>query len=70
MTVIVKHFIERRPVHFQLLRFNRSARARTNFPVSFANDKAKRLLDWSPKVDFVHGAELTRAWLSAKGYLA
>ncbi|WP_164884995.1 NAD-dependent epimerase/dehydratase family protein [Rubrivivax rivuli] len=39
------------------------------FPVAFSNEKAKTLLDWSPQVSFQRGAELTRAWLSAKGHL-
>lgn len=42
---------------------------RETFPVAFANDKAKRLLDWSPQVNFAHGAELTRAWLQSHGRL-
>lgn len=43
---------------------------RETFPISFHNDKAKRLLGWAPQVDFARGAELTRTWLSSAGYLA
>jgi nucleoside-diphosphate-sugar epimerase len=40
------------------------------FPISFCNDKAKRLLDWAPKFDFSQGVAMTRTWLDASGYLA
>jgi nucleoside-diphosphate-sugar epimerase len=40
------------------------------FPVTFSNEKAKRVLGWAPKVDFPAGAELTRAWLRTAGHLA
>jgi nucleoside-diphosphate-sugar epimerase len=43
---------------------------RETFPITFANEKAKRLLGWAPQVDFARGAELTRAWLQAHGRLA
>lgn len=43
---------------------------RETFPIAFTNDKAKRLLDWAPAVDFPHGVALTRTWLGAAGYLA
>lgn len=42
---------------------------RETFPIQFANDKAKRLLGWAPRVDFARGAELTRHWLQAQGRL-
>lgn len=42
---------------------------RETFPITFANDKAKRLLDWSPRVDFEQGLVLSREWLLAKGQL-
>lgn len=42
---------------------------REMFRLTFCNDKAKRLLDWTPKVDFSLGAQLTRSWLGAAGYL-
>ncbi|HEY9109124.1 MAG TPA: NAD-dependent epimerase/dehydratase family protein [Roseateles sp.] len=43
---------------------------RETFPIAFANDKAKRLLGWAPRVGFDEGVELTRAWLQAQGWLA
>lgn len=42
---------------------------RETLKVFFANDRAKRLLNWTPKVDFPAGAELTRRWLKAAGSL-
>ena len=42
---------------------------RETFPVSFANDKAKRLLQWQPRVDFTQGAALTAEWMHARGVL-
>ncbi len=42
---------------------------RETFPITFANDKAKRLLDWAPQVDFEQGVSLTRDWLRAEGHL-
>lgn len=42
---------------------------RETFPITFANDKAKRLLDWAPQVDFEQGVGLTRDWLRAEGHL-
>jgi nucleoside-diphosphate-sugar epimerase len=42
---------------------------RETFPIRFANDKAKRLLGWSPRVDFPQGAALARAWLQSQGRL-
>lgn len=42
---------------------------RETFPIHFRNDKAKRLLGWSPQVDFDRGAALTRDWLQARGLL-
>ena len=43
---------------------------RETFPIAFTNDKARRLLDWQPRVDFPQGVALTRTWLAAAGYLA
>jgi len=43
---------------------------RETFPVAFANDRAKRLLGWAPRVDFAQGAALTAQWLRAEGPLA
>jgi nucleoside-diphosphate-sugar epimerase len=43
---------------------------REAFRVTFSNEKAKRLLHWEPKVEFSLGAQLTRSWLGAEGYLA
>lgn len=43
---------------------------RETFPISFTNDKAKQLLDWTPQVDFPRGVALTRTWLNSAGYLA
>ncbi len=43
---------------------------RETLRVRFSNDKAKRLLDWSPQVDFPRGVALTGAWLHAAGHLA
>ncbi|MGM9479729.1 NAD-dependent epimerase/dehydratase family protein [Roseateles sp. NT4] len=43
---------------------------RETFPITFANDKAKRLLGWSPRVDFEQGLALTADWLRARGELA
>ncbi|MDN3920467.1 NAD-dependent epimerase/dehydratase family protein [Roseateles violae] len=40
---------------------------RETFPIAFTNDKAKRLLGWSPRVDFEQGLELSRAWLQSQG---
>jgi nucleoside-diphosphate-sugar epimerase len=42
---------------------------RETFPITFHNDKARRLLDWAPQVDFARGAALTQAWLLAQGRL-
>ncbi|MGQ3050469.1 MAG: NAD-dependent epimerase/dehydratase family protein [Roseateles sp.] len=42
---------------------------RETFPITFANEKAKRLLDWSPRVDFAQGLRLSRDWLCAEGVL-
>lgn len=38
---------------------------RETIQVTFANAKAKRLLGWSPQIDFRQGVELTRAWVLA-----
>jgi nucleoside-diphosphate-sugar epimerase len=43
---------------------------RETFPITFTNDKAKRLLGWSPQVDFEQGFGLTRDWLRAEGHLS
>ena len=43
---------------------------RETFPISFANDKAKRLLSWQPRFDFAQGAALTAEWLRVQGHLA
>jgi nucleoside-diphosphate-sugar epimerase len=43
---------------------------RETFPITFANDKAKRLLGWVPRVDFEQGAALTQEWLRAAGHLS
>jgi len=43
---------------------------RETFPITFANDKAKRLLDWAPQVDFERGLALTSDWLRTEGHLA
>jgi nucleoside-diphosphate-sugar epimerase len=43
---------------------------RETFPIAFANDKAKRLLGWAPRVDFAQGVALTAQWLRAEGPLA
>ena len=37
--------------------------------VTFKNDKAKRLLDWSPKTNFAAGVALTQSWLEQNGHL-
>lgn len=42
---------------------------RETFPITFANDKAKRLLGWSPRIDFEQGLALSREWLRARGEL-
>lgn len=42
---------------------------RETFPITFSNDKAKRLLGWSPQVDFEQGVALSRDWLQARGHL-
>lgn len=39
---------------------------RETFPVHFSNEKAKRLLNWSPRVGFEQGVALTRDWLQAR----
>lgn len=38
---------------------------RETIQITFSNAKAKRLLGWSPQIDFHQGVELTRAWLLA-----
>ncbi len=43
---------------------------RETFPIAFSNDKAKRLLGWTPRVDFEQGVALTREWLVATGSVA
>jgi nucleoside-diphosphate-sugar epimerase len=43
---------------------------RETFPVFFANDKAKQLLGWCPRVDFSSGVARTREWLTSEDYLA
>ncbi len=43
----------------------RSLRARC----SFSNEKARRLLGWTPRYDLAEGMKRTEAWLRAEGYL-
>ncbi|KQY81390.1 NAD(P)-dependent oxidoreductase [Pelomonas sp. Root1444] len=43
---------------------------RETFPITFSNDKAKRLLGWAPRVDFEQGVMLTHEWLRAAGHLS
>lgn len=43
---------------------------RETFRVTFDNSKAKRLLGWSPQVDFQAGIALTRSWLMQEGLLS
>ena len=43
---------------------------RETFPITFANDKAKRLLGWAPQVDFAQGVVLCAQWLREEGLLA
>lgn len=43
---------------------------RETFPISFTNDRAKRLLGWTPQVDFTRGVELCAHWLREEGLLA
>lgn len=43
---------------------------RETFPIAFANDKAKRLLGWSPQVDFPQGVASCTAWLREEGLLS
>jgi nucleoside-diphosphate-sugar epimerase len=43
---------------------------RETFPIAFTNDKAKRLLGWTPEVDFPQGVAMTRRWLACAGHLA
>jgi len=40
---------------------------RETFPIAFSNAKARRLLDWQPRVTFEQGVALTRDWLKAHG---
>ena len=35
---------------------------------SFSNNKARKILGWTPKVDLSEGMKLTEAWLRAEGY--
>ncbi|MDR7334162.1 NAD(P)-dependent oxidoreductase [Roseateles asaccharophilus] len=42
---------------------------RETFPIRFSNDRAKALLDWTPRVRFEEGVALTRDWLKAQGEL-
>ncbi len=36
---------------------------RETFPIAFSNQKARRLLDWAPRVDFEEGVARSRVWL-------
>ena len=38
---------------------------RETFPIAFANDKAKALLGWAPRVSFDEGVAMTRTWWRA-----
>lgn len=41
---------------------------RESIRVTFSNDKARRVLGWSPQVDFDEGVRRTQAWLQAGGH--
>lgn len=43
---------------------------RETFPIAFANDKARRLLAWSPQVDFPQGVASCVPWLREEGLLS
>lgn len=42
---------------------------RETFPIAYSNEKAKRLLGWSPKVDFAQGVASSEMWLREHGML-